>query len=206
MLILFLLPVAWSHADGRLDGVNVQLVDGDVVAVEASFGLLVSEDGEPAQWHCHEAITAPSVPITPRYAISQDGVILGLVPAVEQAREEGLSLYRSTDGCTWETASGLDGITLAEVSFAPTDPSLALVTTASPGDLVENGVMRSVDGGASFTSVLAVQSRLFGTVQFSRAGGVWASARLVGAPGYRHRDAGLPRARRVSARYAPHGI
>ena len=180
MLFLLLLPHAWAHADGRLDGVDLQVMEGGEMAVEASFGFVWAQPDETMSWHCHETITAPDVPITPRYSVSDDGVILGLVPATEQAREEGLALYRSTDGCDWPVVEGLEDITLAQVAFKPGDAQVALLSTATLGEGVANGILRSQDGGQTFSEVLMVESRLFGSVHFSQAGSAWAGASWSG--------------------------
>jgi len=176
MLHLLFLPVVWGHADGQLVGIDVHELSSGQVGVQTSFGLLWEELDDDPVWLCHEAITAPDAPITPRYAISESGTLLGLVSAPEQTREEGESLYRTTDGCDWSPVAGLTGETLAEVTFDPTDSMHVLVSTASTEEGATNGLFRSTDGGLSFVQVLERTERVFGSVQISSAGGLWASA------------------------------
>ena len=174
MSVLLLLSVAHAHVDGLLQGVDV-LLDGGV-GIETSFGLLWSRDGSDYSWLCHEAITAKGAVITPRYAQSTDGILLGVVPVLEQTREAGLALYRSADGCDWDAPPGLDGLVLSDVVFDPSDPEHALLITADLTAGADNHILRSTDAGQSFSAVLTAAERLFRTVAVSPAGAVWASA------------------------------
>lgn len=174
MSTLLLLSVAHAHVDGLLQGVDVLLGGG--VGIEASFGLLRSMDGTDYSWLCHEAITAKGALITPRYAQSIDGVLLGVVPVLEQTRESGLALYRTEDGCDWNATPGLDGLVLSDVAFDPSEPDHALLITADLTDGAENHILRSTDAGQSFAAVLTAPERLFRTLAVSPAGAVWASA------------------------------
>ncbi len=171
--LLLSLPAS-AHVDGLLQGVDVLLAAG--VGIETSFGLLRAADGEDFSWLCHEAITAEGAVITPRYTISTDGVILGVVPVPEQSRDKGLALYRTTDGCDWSTPAGTDGLVLTDAAFDPADPTAAWLISADLTDGAENHILRSDDAGQSFASVLSASERLFRTVEASPSGAVWASA------------------------------
>jgi hypothetical protein len=159
-----------------MDGIDLQVFGSGLVSVESSVGLIWAEDEETLSWTCHEAITAEEAIITPRYDVSEDGVLLGLVPDLAQAREDDRALYRSTDGCNWSAVDGLDGLTLADAVFDPADSDHVLVSTANPGEPVTNGIWRSRDGGVSFAPVLLTEDRVFRTVQFSPGGLAWAAA------------------------------
>jgi hypothetical protein len=176
MLLWSLLPTILAHSGDRLDGIDVHEVDGAGTAVEASFGLVWQAEGDVPRWHCHEALTQEGAAITPRYALSSDGVMLGLISSLEQAREPDQALYRSTDGCTWNPVLGLEGRDLSRLAFSPIEASRVFVSSnGSDGDSL-SGVFASVDGGQSFEAALLVESRAFGSVEVSVHGVVWASA------------------------------
>ncbi len=171
--ILLSLP-APAHVGGLLQGVEVQHSSG--VTIETSFGVLRATDGESYSWLCHEAITTADALITPRYAVSGDGVILGVVPVPEQARDKGLALYRTRDGCDWGTPTGADGLTITDAAFDPSDSERALLITADLADGADNYILTSSDAGQSFSPVLTATERLFRTVEVSPTGTVWVSA------------------------------
>lgn len=185
MLLLLSAATALAHVNGELEGIDIVLPGPDQVdafgpAVSASFGLVV-KDGDAHRWICHEAITSPDALFAPRYARSGDGVFLGAIPDLAQAREDGETLYRSADGCGWDPVSGLSGQVVNRMAFDPGDPSVALAITANSG--APSGIYRSTDGGLSFSLALEVEDRLFSTVRFSRrtAGQVWATGLRVDA-------------------------
>ena len=171
--ILLSLP-APAHVGGLLQGVEVQHTSG--VTIETSFGVLRAADGENYAWLCHEAITTAEALITPRYAVSGDGVLLGVVPVPEQARDKGLALYRTLDGCDWSTPTGADGLTITDAAFDPSDADRALLITADLADGADNYILTSSDAGQSFSPVLTAAERLFRTVEISPGGTVWVSA------------------------------
>ncbi|MDG1478725.1 MAG: hypothetical protein P8R54_04005 [Myxococcota bacterium] len=171
--ILLSLP-APAHVGGLLQGVEVQHTSG--VTIETSFGVLRAIDGENYSWLCHEAITTADALITPRYAVSGDGVMLGVVPVPEQARDKGLALYRTLDGCDWSTPTGADGLTITDAAFDPSDSERALLITADLADGADNYILTSSDAGQSFSPVLTAAERLFRTIEISPGGTIWASA------------------------------
>lgn len=173
-MILFLSLPALAHVAGTLNGIDMIFPGPDI---ETNFGLVVT-DGDTHRWICHEAITAEGAIISPRYARSSEGVYLGTVPAIEQAREPDEGVYRSADGCSWDPVKGLTGEHVTRLAFAPDDPQIALATSANLGDGRESGLFRSTDGGLSFTAVLSAPGRLFRSLRFSPSlpGQVWATA------------------------------
>lgn len=174
MLWLPLLPAASPHAGAPLESIDVHVPAGEAVAIESSIGWLWAPDGEGFEWLCHEAITAPNVVRVPDYTVSDAGVMLGRVQDPSDGREPGEGLYRSEDGCDWQPAEGLSGRTLAAHALHPSDPSLAYVVTA---DVSENDLLRSEDGGASFSeTALADVEATFTSVVVGPDGRVWAAA------------------------------
>jgi hypothetical protein len=147
-------------------------------AVAATFGLIIRDDDGHHRWICHEAITTPEAIVAPRYARSSEGTFLGVVPALEQVRDPGESVYRSVDGCDWEPVSGLTDQVITRVAFAPDDPLQAVAGSANLADGAESSLFVSTDGGQSFTMVRSETERLFRSLRFSAGvpGQVFASA------------------------------
>jgi len=177
LLATLLLSSAWAHSDGLLLGIDLILLESEGIAVESNFGLLWAPNGADYTWLCHEAITSEDAVITPRYAYSEEGVLLGLVPAVSQARDAGVALYRTTDGCEWSQVSDLEGHEITDVVFDPSDPQHALVITVDQSrHETINGIFRSSDGGLTFSSVLEREEQLFRSVEITEEGQSWATS------------------------------
>jgi len=114
--LLLATPVA--TANGRFPNAQQVVVGpgaaGDVIALRATFGLLVSRDGgRRFQWVCEDALFDP-FPVSkspdPPIAVSASGAVL-------YGFEWGV---RALDGCTQETASNTDETTIVDLA---TDPS-----------------------------------------------------------------------------------
>lgn len=141
---------ASAHTGDLIGGIDVVGPVGGALptAIETNYGLILQQ-GDTYAWVCHEAVTTPGAVRSPRYHRSTDGVWLATVSDPEEGRG-GRTLFRSTDGCTWEDVDGLSpGVLVSQAIFAPTDPSRAWATTAIPGG--PNGVLSSSDGGQSWS-------------------------------------------------------
>lgn len=147
-------------------------------AVAATFGLIVLDEVGQHRWICHEAITAPGAVVAPRYARSSAGAFLGVVPALEQVRDQGESVYHSADGCDWEPVRGLTDEVITRVAFSPDDPDRVLAGSANLEEGTSSSLFLSTDGGQVFDAVVTVQERLFRSLRFSAgiSGQVFASA------------------------------
>ncbi len=175
--LLLSTSAAFGHAGAPVDSIDVILQPGDDVALglEASIGFLWNADGEHFDWLCHEAVTAPDAVLTPRYAVSADGVMLSWMPSLEQVREEGETLLRSPDGCDWSPAQGLSGQVVRGAAFDPADADLVLVATGNPDGT--GAILRSTDAGATFTPTpLTFDDQRVSSLVFGAEGVAWAAS------------------------------
>lgn len=161
------------------DVVDVMLTPGDetTIALEANFGLLESRDGGPFHWICHETVTAfPG--LIPAYSVNADGVLLASVRLPGFGVNEDETLYRSADGCTWTTVSGLTSIALASVVFDPADPSHAFAAASNGGQGTLNALWVSHDAGLTWTKTSIEGDYYVNAARFAAADPevVWASA------------------------------
>ena len=194
MLLPMLTPVlihllsAPVHAHA---GAEITAIDWSPAGVEASFGLLLpGADG--LDWVCHEAVTTPESLLTPGYTASPAGVWLATVPNRAQAREEETTLYRSEDGCAWDPVAGIADYIVSAVAWV--DEDVALGVTADL-DGTQNGVLRSVDGGLSWTQVQVWEGERLSVSVVTSGSHVWAASFVVDAPNqaqvHHSSDAGL---------------
>lgn len=142
---------AFGHAGGTISTVDIEpSTSGSFV--QASFGLVTQRSVDaPFEWTCHEAVTTPDALITPRY-VQVDGGVLAVVPASEQARDAGETVYRSSDGgCSWSPVAGLTGQVVARVAVDPGNASRAIAVTVDPAPGAVNGAWVSTDAGRSWT-------------------------------------------------------
>lgn len=144
MLILLLSAPVRAHA-----GAEITAIDWNPAGVEASFGLLMP-GAQGLDWVCHEAVTTPSSLLTPGYAHSPAGVWLATVPNRDQARSSEHTLYRSADGCSWDVVQGAEAQVVSSAVFLDEDRAIAVTADLEGG---ANGVLRSADGGRSWTRV-----------------------------------------------------
>ncbi len=101
MLLPFLLTgTVWAHADGLLIGIDPIVQESGPRGVESTFGLLWADDGSTYSWLCHEVLTTDDAMVVPRYATSEDSVILAIVPDVAQSRDVGVSLTAARTAAT----------------------------------------------------------------------------------------------------------
>ena len=133
--LIFLAPFAWGHAGAIIEGVN-PIVDGDDVGLESSVGTFWQD-----QWICHETITSPESIILPRVT-RRDGTWLASTRLVQDGREEGEAVYRSTDGCTWDPVTGLTEVPVESLAFSDS----AAFAASSDGRL-----FRSDDDGLTWS-------------------------------------------------------
>lgn len=184
ILLALLTPAAHAHASALFEGLDVttHALGGQVV--EASFGLLWSDAVDPDwRWLCHEAVTQEGAVIAPRYAFASDGVVLSAVPSLEQSREVGFPVYRTEDRCTWEAASGLEGVPVIDVAAHPTDAAAALAIAADVAGGTGGSIHRSEDGGRSFSVVREADDRFYRTLTYGPDGDAWAAAAWYSEPG-----------------------
>ncbi len=169
---------ASAHVGARIEALDVLLTPGDTTAlgIEASFGLVLADDGHQFDWTCHEVITAEGSLVTPAYARNANGVLLGGLLSAADGRDEGEALYRSVDGCDWEAPTGLSGAAVSVVAFSPVEPDLALAGTSTLEPL-HNGVHRSLDAGRTWTPTPLQVDGVVLSLRFSDAlpGVAWAT-------------------------------
>lgn len=174
-MLLWTSLTAHAHVGALMEAIDMVLPGP---AVAATFGLIVRDENGEHRWICHEAITTEKAVISPRYARNSEGVFLGVVPALEQSRDDGVAVYRSTDGCDWLAVDGLDEQVVLRAEFAPDNPDVALAISANVEGAQPSGIFQSTDGGQSFATMLSSDQRLFRSVRYSSgiAGHVFASA------------------------------
>ena len=167
----------------------------DAVAVEASFGLLLSEDSSEFHWLCHENIINIGAIVIPHYSMNSEGVILGTTGVLNSSRDASQTLYRTTDNCNWETTAGLTDVVVTDMVFSSVDPQRAIASTATLKLGAVNGLFYSDDAGASWqASDTTSTQRLFRNVYFGDDGTAWATASYfnpLAAWLYRSDDGGL---------------
>lgn len=169
---------AQAHSADALDVIDVVTTEADGrVDLELTVGLGV-QVGDAFHWVCHEAVTAPDALQSPRYRRTASGAWLAWLRDAAQARD-GVALWRSTDGCAWQAATGLAGLGLLEVDPDPLDAGRALAVARDPEGLTS--LLASTDGGASWSPVAEVTGAPFG-VRFDRDGVAWVGARGDAAP------------------------
>lgn len=159
LLIFALSGPAPAHVGAPIDAIDVHAIGETGRVVEASVGLTLRDEDGAWQWVCHEAITTPDAVIAPRYAVSERHWV-GTVPALAQSRDGATAVYWTDDGCAWTGATGVSGHEVPEVALSA-DGAVALAVTADladpeAGTAADNAVLRSTDGGRSFTPVLTV--------------------------------------------------
>ena len=193
---------ASAHAGAPPDTLDLMshAESATALSVEATFGLLLSDDTQSWRWLCHETIAQATAFLTPAYARSADGVMLATVAVLQQGQDPQESAYRSVDGCDWAPPTGLRDLVVTDIAFDPTDPAVVLAVTGGVTVGVLNGIHRSTDGGATFTPTSSgeLDSRIFNSVAISAASGdsgttAWATAAWFGPLGawvYRSTDGG----------------
>ncbi len=168
---------------------------GTAIALESSFGLLLSDGGPEYRWLCHEAIIELGSTVTPRYAMNSQGVILGTTGVLGSSRDTDETLYRTTDQCNWLTTSGLTDKVATDVAFSPVDPNRAIVSTATLQSGTADGLYFSDDAGATWqASDMLTSERLFRNVHFGPDGTAWATSSWFNPLGswlYRSDDGGV---------------
>lgn len=148
--------------------------DPSAVVLEAPWGLVVGASDGRFDWICHEVLSS-GVAELPEFEISSDGTMLGVSGLLTGVAVSDESLYRSTDGgCSWDPVGGTTGRLIIDAGFDPEDASVVLGVTANPAgsdEPIRNAILRSTDGGATFTEIAAYDGRVFRAVRFG-AGGV----------------------------------
>lgn len=173
MLLLLLSAPVRAHA-----GAEITAIDWNPSGVEASFGLLLpSEQG--LDWVCHEAVTTPISLLTPGYAHSPAGVWLATVPNRAQAREEEFTLYRSEDGCAWDTVAGVAPFIVSAVVWVDEQVAVGVTADLEPGN---NGILRSSDGGRSWSEVQPWEGERLSVGVVASGSDVWTASFVVDAP------------------------
>lgn len=176
---MLLVTAAFAHVGDVIGGVDVSVRRQEDVTeappaavIEGNFGLLLPS-GASWQWVCHEAVTAPAVVVSPRYARSAAGVTLAFLEDPADGRD-GQTLFRSVDGCDWPLVDALADRVVPSATFDPADPLVAWAVTADPGE--DNGIWRSADAGATFAPARPLSSdRRF--LSFALGSGeAWATA------------------------------
>jgi hypothetical protein len=174
---------ARAHADALPLALDVVLhpETPSALSIEATFGLLLSDDAESWRWVCHETIARPEGFLVPDYVRNEEGVFLAALRVLEQGTVEGESLYRSSDACDWVPAEGTTGQVVTAVAFAPDDGAVAIAVTGTVD--APNAILRSEDAGATFgpTSGADQAERIFRSVAIG--GAAWVTASWFETPG-----------------------
>lgn len=173
MLTLLLSASVHAHA-----GAEITAIDWNPAGVEASFGLLLPGEGG-LDWVCHEAVTTPASLLTPGYTASPSGVWLATVPNRAQARDPDVTLYRSVDGCAWDAVAGIEPYVVSSVAFV--DEQVVVGVTADL-DAEDNGILRSVDGGLTWTQVADWSGQRLSVAAVVAESHVWSASFLVDSP------------------------
>ncbi len=146
-----LLVPAAAHANGRFpDTIDVlfQPGDHDVLALQATWGLIISRDGGTTwRWICEEAVGFAGV-YDPDYAFTSTGLLLATTTSADYLR-------LTRDGCAWTQAppplgSTGDGDSPTFVSQVEVASDGTIYAAAS--DATDTQLYRSTDDGASFVA------------------------------------------------------
>ena len=184
LLALLLLPgLAAAHIGAGAGDIDVIVPTGGTpsLALEAPWGLVVTDDRDDFRWICHEQLSSSGVDELPAFEIASDGTLLGVAGLLTGTLVADESLYLSTNGgCDWEAVQGTTGRTVEDAAWHPTDATVALgVTSDRPteGGDYANGVLRTTDGGATWTEVaswsgVVLRSVVFGPGDVAYALGV----------------------------------
>ena len=184
LVLLLIAPPAAAHVGAGAGETDILLRDGsDDVWVKAPWGYVSRVADDDWRWVCHEVFSGGSETLLPDLVLGPDGTLLGVLGVLDGVVDEGISLYRSTDGgCSWQPTTGLEDRVVVGAAFDPADPLVALAITADldTGDGVPaNGIHRSVDGGATWALVQEWDARLMRSVRFGPAGRAYAIAAQV---------------------------
>ncbi len=181
LLLTFLLLPGLGHAHIGAGAGDTDVLprsgSPNVTLLEASWGLVVSDDGESFDWICHEVLSN-GVAELPEFEVSSEGMFLGVTGLLTGVLEPGESLYYSPDdGCTWSSVTGTTGRLIQDASFDPESPMTAIAVTADgyvDGEPLDNTIFRSTDGGRSFDALSDWDGLVFREVRFGRGGVVYA--------------------------------
>jgi MYXO-CTERM domain-containing protein len=171
---------AWGNAGSLPDNVDVFMKPGDTTnlpGLEATFGLLLPQS-DSFYWMCHEVMLATNSPVTPRFFINADGVILATVQGLGIALDPDESVFRSTDTCTWAVPTGLTDVAIWDIDVSPTDPTHILASSATFG-ATTNGLWESTDSGATWAKAnLERADQLFHSVVWAPGNDqvIWATS------------------------------
>lgn len=161
--------IAAANGTALPDTLNVALRPGNTseAGIEANFGWLSADDGVSFSWVCHETVLDPTSSLTPIYYLGEN-VTITTVRSLGVAIDPTFSLYRSTDGCTWDPPADLENVNIREVAFDPLTPDHVLAVTFTGTGT--NGVWESDDAGATWhKTTLDLADRYFRSVEFSAA-------------------------------------
>ena len=152
-LLALLAPViAAANGVGLPDTKNVLLRPGSAeVAIDTTWGLVSAPDiGSPFGWTCYEVVLNSTSTIATVTWYPGENVTMATSRSIGQAIHPNFSLYRSTDGCNWDSPADLEGINIRDLSFDPSDPDRALATGFNGGTGVLNGIWITGDSGATW--------------------------------------------------------
>lgn len=172
MIVHLLTALAFGHAGAELAAVDPESPD----VLETGFGVLLRSSTDPGwDWVCHEAVTRQDSILTPRYTESPGGVLLAVVPRLDEARIDTESVYRSADGCAWDPVEGLTGVTVSDAAFLDEDQVVGV--TAGLDEADPNGLVRSSDGGRTWSFIERFDDpRIVLRVVGSADGHAWAAS------------------------------
>lgn len=133
-----------AHANGRFpQAIDVRFTPGDdqVMALQATFGLLLTQDGgDTWRWVCEDAVGFGGV-YDPDYAFTSTGLLLATTTSAF-----GLRLTR--DYCSWSQApAALNNTFVSQVEVGPDG-----VIYAMAADPADSQLYVSTDDGASFVA------------------------------------------------------
>lgn len=171
MFLAQLASVASGHVGDVVAGIDAEMEE-PAISIEASYGLLVGQPDGFA-WICHEAVTTPEATRSPDYLrleLEEGLAWLSVLSDPAQARD-GATLWRSDDGCSWQVPQGTEGLVIYQAA-ARAEPTSGLEVLLAAGP---DGLLRSIDGGRTFTPHLAAPDRHFRSVM-GDGQGWWATA------------------------------
>jgi photosystem II stability/assembly factor-like uncharacterized protein len=143
---LVLFTSATADANGMFPKAGQLVVapsNPDHIVVRTTFGLVTSRNGGGDwSWICESAMGYAN--IEPGITITSDGVVVaGVYDGVTAA---------AGDSCTWSSVAGTNQESVADVSRAPSDPSVVMATARD----LTTGVSRYLESSGAVTSFAQV--------------------------------------------------
>jgi len=161
-------PFIWGNFSGRIRGLAVHPVDPNIVYIGAAAGGIWKTTNGGSAWqdlsNQFELLTFGAIAIDPQ---NPETVFAGtgeLLAGWDMNTYSGDGIYKSTNGgSSWTKINqGIGSSThVAAIAVSPGNSNIILAALASgnwfKGDMANEGIWRSTDGGAAWTKVKTVQ-------------------------------------------------